>query len=123
MTSCYRLKTLGHWVHGSLPKGHMQITTVMAREAPTTMTKSDRMVSTYGLDHSFKVIIPKKEAWLNSEKLPLPSDSSVVYTDGSCSTGKTGAGVYIESFGHSESVPLGIHTSIFQAGVYAVSYA
>jgi len=87
---------------GSVPKGHMQITTVMMREAPTTMMKSARMVSTYSFDHSFKVIIPKKEAWLNSEKLPLPSDSSVVYTDGSCSTGKTGAGVYIESPGHKE---------------------
>jgi len=40
------------------------------------------MISTYSFDHSFKVIIPKKEAWLNSEKLPLPSGSSVVYTDG-----------------------------------------
>jgi len=73
----------------------MQITTVMAREAPTTMTKSDQMVSTYSFDHSFKVIIPEKEAWLNLEKLPLPSGSSVVYTDGSCSTRKTGARVYI----------------------------
>jgi len=51
----------------------MQITTVMAREAPSTMMKSDRMVSTYSFDYSFKVIIPKKKAWLNSEKLPLPS--------------------------------------------------
>jgi len=100
----------------------MQITTVTAREGPTTMMKSDRMVSTYSFDHSFKVIIPKKEAWLNSEKLPLPSGSSVVYTDGSCSTGKTGAGVYIESLGHTESVPLDIHTSIFQAEVYAVMH-
>jgi len=66
MTSCYRLKTLGHWVQGSAPKGHMQITTVMVREAPATMMKSDRMISTYSFDHSFKVIIPKKEAWLNS---------------------------------------------------------
>jgi len=97
-----------------------QITTVMAREAPATVVKSDRMISTYSFDHSFIVIIPKKEAWLNSEKLPLPSDSSVVYTDGFCSTGKTGAGVYIESLGHTESVLLGIHTSIFQAEVYAV---
>jgi len=60
------------------------------------MVKRDRIISTYSLDHSFKVIIPKKEAWLNSEKLPLLSDSSVVYTDDSRSTGKTGAGVYIE---------------------------
>jgi len=36
MTSCYRLKTLVHWVQCSVPKGHMQITTEMAREAPTT---------------------------------------------------------------------------------------
>jgi len=71
------------------------------------MMKSDRMISTYSFDHSFKVIIPKKEAWHNLEKLPLPSDSSVVFTDGSRSTGKTGAGVYIESLGHTESVPLG----------------
>jgi len=87
------------------------------------MMKSDRMVSTYSYDHSFKVIIPNKEAWLNSEKLPLPSGSSVVYTDGSCSTGKTGAEVYIKSLGHIESVPLGIHTSIFQAEVYAVMHS
>jgi len=102
MTSCYELKTLGHWVQGSVPKEPMQITTVMVREAPTTMMKSDRMVSMYSFDHFFKVIIPKKEAWLNSEKLPLTSGSSVVYTDGSCRTGKTGAGVYIESLGHTE---------------------
>jgi len=100
----------------------MQITTVMAREAPTTMTKSGRMVLTYSFDHFFKIIIPKKEAWLNSEKLLLPSGSSVVYTDGSCSTRKTGARVYIESLGHTESVPLCIHTSIFQA-VYAVMHS
>jgi len=53
----------------------------------------------------------------------LPSSSSVVYTDGSCSTGKTGAVVYIESLGHTGSVPLGIHTSIFQAEVYAVMHS
>jgi len=52
----------------------------------------------------------------------MPSNSSVVYTDGSRSTGKTGAGVYIESLGHTESVPLGTHTSIFQAEVYAVMH-
>jgi len=46
MTSCYRLKTFGRWVQGSEPKGHMQITTMMVREAPTTMMKSDRMIST-----------------------------------------------------------------------------
>jgi len=87
MTSCYRLKTFGHWVQGSVPKGHMQITTAMAREAPTTMMKSDKMVLTYSFDHCFKVSIPNKKAWLNSEKLPLPSCSSAVYIDGSCSTG------------------------------------
>jgi len=57
------------------------------------------------------------------EKLPLSSDSSVVYTDGSCSTGKTRAGVYIKSVGHTESVPLGIHTSIFQAEICAVMHS
>jgi len=62
MTSCYRLKPLGHWVRGSVPNVHIQITT---REAPTRMMKSDRMVSTYSFDHSFKVIIPKTEARLN----------------------------------------------------------
>jgi len=87
------------------------------------MMKSDRVISTYSFNHSFKVIIPKKEAWLNSEKLPWPSDSSVVYTDGSHSTGKTGAGVYIESLGHTESVPLGTHASIFLAEVYAVMHS
>jgi len=40
MTSCYRLKTLGHWVQGSVPKRHRQITTVMVRETPTTMMGS-----------------------------------------------------------------------------------
>jgi len=67
--------------------------------------------------------MPKKEAWLNSEKLPLPLGSSVVYTNGSCSTGETGAGVYIEFLVHTESVLLGIHTSIFQAEFYAVMHS
>jgi len=39
-----------------------------------------------------------------------------------CSAGKTGAGVYIESLGHTKSVPLRTHTSIFQAEVYAVMH-
>jgi len=69
------------------------------------------------------VIIPSRLLFLrrlNTEKLPLLSDLSVVYTNGFPSTGKTGAKVYIESLGHTESVPLGIYTSIFQAEVYAV---
>jgi len=50
----------------------------------------------------------------------LPSGSYVVYTDGFCSTGKTGARVYIErecSSGYPQ-----FHTSIFQAEVYAVMH-
>jgi len=36
---------------------------------------------------------------------------------------ETGAGVYIESLEHTGSVPLGIHTSIFQAVVYAIVHS
>jgi len=63
MTSCYSLKTLGHWVQSSETKGHYadyHCESVLARETPTTMMKSDRMVSSYSYNHSFIFIIPKK---------------------------------------------------------------
>jgi len=82
------------------------------------MLKSDRMVSTYTFDHFFKVIIPKKEAWLNLESYHCLQGHLLSILMALVAQGKTGAGVYIEPLGHTESVPLGIHTSIFQAEVY-----
>jgi len=58
--TCYRLKTLGHWVQGPVLKGHIQITTVMVREAPTTMMKCDRMISTYSFDHFLKLLFLRR---------------------------------------------------------------
>jgi hypothetical protein len=100
--------------------GHVVLWRRMVDENPLWIAPSDHMIPTILPNHSYRVIIPDREAWQEGILLQLGADH-VLFTDGSLCEGLAGAGVYSASLGVDLSFRLGRNVTVFQAEVFAIS--
>ena len=127
-----RLKCQGHWCFPPPGKPSARITSHISenekfiRALPKDLTskEQDPMKPILSINQRFTVLVPSREEY----KEPKGEDFDVVcYTDGSKINDHTGAGVVIKGgpswshLDHCESFHLGLHSTVFQAEVFAVA--
>jgi hypothetical protein len=85
---------------------------------PTLQMGPDRMLPRYAYHKPFTVKFPDKYEWQNGFN-PDNKGGLVWYLDGSKTNKGTGAGVYRRGSRKGHIFSLGLHTTIFQAEIYA----
>jgi hypothetical protein len=86
---------------------------------PIVQMGSVRMLPRYAYHKPFTVKFPDKCEWQNGFN-PDNKGDLVWYTDGSKTNKGTGAGVYRWGSRRGHSFSLGLHTTVFQAEMYAI---
>lgn len=79
--------------------------------------KSDYVVPTRRFDRNYNVVIPERSFWELGEP---PTADIYVYTDGSKTEEKVGAGVFSGNLGLSNSYKMPSYCTVFQAEILAV---
>ena len=79
----------------------------------------DKMIMRYTYHKPFTVQLPKKHKWQNGFH-PDNKGGLVWYMDWSKTNQDTGAGVYKWGSKNGHSFSLGLHTTVFQAEIYAI---
>ena len=118
MIACYRLLINSQWTHTYC--GHTVIINLLKKNVPSMQMRSDNILPRYMFDKNFVVSISSKEDWTyHNASFP---DDIVCFTDGSRHQlhGCTGASVYNQTENVQEIIPLGKHSTIFQAEVCAI---
>jgi len=118
MAACFRLKLNSQWVQTT--GGHTKINQVLATNVPLSRQRVDYITPRYVFDKNYTTFVPDREDW-KFNRVTL-KDDVVCFTDGSRyeQSGLAGAGVYDQTDGEELVLPLGHHTSVFQAEVYAL---
>ena len=124
----YRISVSGHWHAkpvGSFgkTKSHVDICNEARRFLPLLQMPADRIKKTKVFERNFECQIMDKQNAIRSESI-LNHNTIRVYTDGSKLDGRVGAGFYAEYPNNSPKQAffhLGIHSTVFQAEVLAIS--
>ena len=124
----YRISVSGHWHAkpvGSFgkTKSHVDICNEARRFLPLLQMPADRIKKTKVFERNFECQIMDKQNAIRSESI-LNHNTITVYTDGSKLDGRVGAGFYAEYPSNSPKQAffhLGIHSTVFQAEVLAIS--
>ena len=124
----YRISVSGHWHAkpvGSFgkTKSHVDICNEARRFLPLLQMPADRVKKTKVFERNFECQIMDKQNAIRSESI-LNHNTIRVYTDGSKLDGRVGAGFYAEYPNNSPKQAffhLGIHSTVFQAEVLAIS--
>ena len=124
----YRISVSGNWHAkpvGSFgkTKSHVDICNEARRFLPLLQMPADRIKKTKVFERNFECQIMDKQNAIRSESI-LNHNTIRVYTDGSKLDGRVGAGFYAEYPNNSPKQAffhLGIHSTVFQAEVLAVS--
>jgi len=118
MAACFRVKLNSQWVQTT--GGHTMIKQILATNVPLSQRPIDRIQPRFVFDKNFTTYVPDIGDWLHNAV--ILNDDVVCFTDGSRieRTGLAGAGVYVQTNGEELVLPLGSHTSVFQAEVYAL---
>jgi len=118
MAACFHLKLNSQWVQTT--GGHTMIKQVLATNVPLSQRPIDRIKPRFVFDKNFTTYVPDRDDWLHNAV--ILNDDVVCFTDGSRieRTGLAGAGVYVQTDGEELVLPLGSHSSVFQAEVYAL---
>ena len=114
-----RLLSEGRWKRQPDSK-HSDILDVV--EVKFSSMPEDRIRKIHIFQQLFSTSIPSRNDWLQKGMECVPSADVTCFTDGSLVNGKAGAGVHLV-LGQEiieQSFPLGRHTSVFQAEVFAV---
>jgi len=99
---------------------HTMIKQILATNVPLSQRPIDRTNPRFVFDKNFTTYVPDRDDWMYNAV--ILNDDGVCFTDGSRieRTGLAGAGVYVQTDGEELVLPLGSHTSVFQAEVYAL---
>ncbi|MCP4831423.1 MAG: hypothetical protein GY886_04310 [Gammaproteobacteria bacterium] len=119
MAACHRLLVAGTWKCKGTELGHLRILNVMRAKVPLTRMRGDARPSKFVFNHKFQVVYPGRDEWASLEAPIRPGDINV-FTDGSRMDGKSGAGVFLGSWGPDQALPLGSHATVPQAELLAI---
>jgi len=119
MASCFRLIINAQGVQTT--SGHTKIKNILATYIPLSQHRELIKFNQNMFDKNFTVCIPNRQDWKNGIIL---NNYVVCFTGGSRfeQTGLSGASVCNQTDGEEFILPLGRHTSVFQAEVYALLY-
>jgi len=87
---------------------------------PIFNIRVDIMRPVYNLEPKYRVTMLTSEEWTRRPGTPPAVKGLVWFTEGSRTTEGTGSGVYGQSVNRRLSIPLGKHSTVFQAEVYAI---
>ena len=133
LASYYRLKAENRWFsHSTLRKtqrlSHMEMCSAMADDLPILSMRSDRCTKHKLLKDHFSVILNTREEWESGAIPPLTDKHNTInqimcYSDGSRTSGKTGAGAII--YNDNNTVDkitrhLGSLATVFQSEIVAI---
>jgi len=85
----------------------------------TELGSEDSIQAVYFFERNFETRLLERTDWEKGVP-PLEADV-VVYTDGSKSEEGTGSGIFSEEMDFNLSIPLGIHTTVYQSEIIAMS--
>jgi ribonuclease HI len=123
IASFVRMRDTGGW-RGRGDIGHTKIALSAEREVPLLAFRVAEVADQIKVDKPYILQIPSRREWEESRVI-LPQEALMCYTDGSRMTEarSAGAGVYLENYNTRVSYPLGEHTTVFQAEVFAIMMA
>ncbi|VEN58452.1 unnamed protein product [Callosobruchus maculatus] len=114
----FRLWSQGSWTFMNPGKGHSTTLAELHEDSPILLARSDIVSPTHRFNRKFTVVFPSREEWESRERQLIEGGGQVWYTDGSLAREGSGSGDYGP---HTRlSLPLGGHTTVFQAEVYAI---
>ncbi|VEN63036.1 unnamed protein product [Callosobruchus maculatus] len=114
----FRLWSQGSWTFMNPGKGRSTILAELHEDCPILLARSDTVSPTHRFNRKFTVVFPSREEWKSKKRQLIEGGGQVWYTDGSLAREGSGSGVYGPRT--RLSFPLGGHTTVFQAEVYAI---
>jgi len=120
MNSCYSMRSTDNWRRSGSYMLHTSIHDRLKENIPISSVCGDYMKPHFSFDNKFHVHIPQREDWFDDDRIPVPSNSIAIYTDGSGGSQGLGAGIFFNELSEDLSIPLGHNISVFQAEMYAV---
>lgn len=118
LSTALRMLDNNEWIKTGTQTGHALILTKSNLIDTNLFMKSDSTKPIYSFDKAFKVIIPKKEEWQVENH--FTGTCINIYTDGSRTEDRSGAGIYSNEENINISTPLGKFASVFQAELHAI---
>lgn len=118
-SSAYRLMSTNQW-QGELERGsHTDIVGVLRKASPLAFLTRDRDLVGHRFNNTYKVAYPGREEW-ETESGPLRGQELIWYTDGSKMEAGSGAGLCLDGSRREMHIPLGKHSTVFQAEITAI---
>ena len=117
-----RLHQAGKW-RRLIDARHTLIRDRALVDLPVLSSPSDRVQKVYDFNKNFTTEITAREEWGSTYQVEPSPDCVLCFTDGSLLEGNAGAGMLIQHDRDvwEESFALGVHATVFQTEVYALS--